>query len=174
MDYLWNFTQIKVLALRVRWYQASASWPELPNQEQHPMWNGIVECFNRTLLNMLGKFELSQKTDWKSAVGPLVHTYNCTRYDSTGFTPYELLLGRRPRLATDSVLDLIGESDQHHDYGEYMQNLKTWRIMPIAWRPMHPSHRNRSKDHIMTNDSGSCSKYGDHILVKIVAFDRET
>ena len=54
----------------------------------HPMGNGMVERFNQTLLNMLGTLEEHQKQDWKSFVAPLVHAYNATRHDSTGFSPY--------------------------------------------------------------------------------------
>jgi hypothetical protein len=40
---------------------------------------------NRTLLEMLGTLDPNNKQDWKSEVAPLVHTYNCTRHDTTGF-----------------------------------------------------------------------------------------
>ena len=51
----------------------------------HPMGNGQIERFNQTLLQMLGILENSQKTDWKSYVPALVHAYNATRHDTTGF-----------------------------------------------------------------------------------------
>ena len=51
----------------------------------HAMGNGMTERFNQTLLNMLGTLEDHQKEDWKSYVAPLVHSYNATRHDSTGF-----------------------------------------------------------------------------------------
>ena len=70
----------------------------------HPMGNGMVERFNQTLLNMLGTLEDRQKEDWKSFVAPLVHAYNATKHDSTGFSPYFLMFGRHPRLAVDAFL----------------------------------------------------------------------
>ena len=57
----------------------------------HPMGNGIAERFNSTLLNMLGTLDPKKKADWKSHVGCLVHAYNCTKHDTTGFSPYYLL-----------------------------------------------------------------------------------
>ena len=70
----------------------------------HPMGNGQCERFNRTLLEMLGTLETDQKVDWKTYVAPLVHMYNSTQHDTTGFSPYFLLFGREPRLPIDLLL----------------------------------------------------------------------
>ncbi|MCG8075672.1 MAG: DDE-type integrase/transposase/recombinase, partial [Candidatus Thiodiazotropha taylori] len=78
----------------------------------HPMGNGMTERFNRTLLGMLGTLNDEQKQDWKSYVAPLVHAYNATRHESTGFAPHFLMFGRFPRLAVDAFLGIkpLGES----------------------------------------------------------------
>ena len=54
----------------------------------HPMWNGMGEGFNRTLLNMLGTLEERQKVDWKSCVSTMTHAYNAVVHDSTGFRQF--------------------------------------------------------------------------------------
>ena len=77
----------------------------------HAMGNGMTERFNQTLLNMLGTLEDRQKEDWKSYVAPLVYSYNATRHDSTGFSPYFLMFGRHPRLAVDAYLGLKSSQD---------------------------------------------------------------
>ena len=77
----------------------------------HPMGNGMTERFNQTLLNMLGTLEDHKKQDWKSFVAPLVHAYNSTRQDSTGFSPFFLMFGRHPSLAIDAYLGL-GSPDE--------------------------------------------------------------
>jgi transposase InsO family protein len=67
----------------------------------HPMGNGQCERFNRTLLEMLGSLEPDQKKDWKSYIAPLVHAYNCTRHESTSYSPFFQMFNCHPRLPVD-------------------------------------------------------------------------
>ncbi|XP_030582401.1 uncharacterized protein LOC115778497 [Archocentrus centrarchus] len=90
----------------------------------HPRGNP-VERFNRTLLSMLGTLDNEQKYHWKDYVMPLVHAYNCTRSDVTGFTPYELMFGRKPRLPVDLAYGLPLNKDQKVSHSQYVQNLKS-------------------------------------------------
>ena len=89
----------------------------------HPMGNGQCERFNRTLVEMLGTLEHDQKADWKAYVAPLVHMYNSTKYDTTGYSPYFLLFGREPRLPIDVLLP---SPDHEHtsSYTTYVADLR--------------------------------------------------
>ena len=49
----------------------------------HLMGNGMVERYNRTLLNMLGTLSDKQKKDWKSHVQTLTHAYSAAVHEST-------------------------------------------------------------------------------------------
>lgn len=89
----------------------------------HPRGNP-VERFNRTLLSMLGTLEDKDKYHWKDFVKPLVHAYNCTRNDTTGYSPYELMFGRQPRLPIDLVLGIQPKQDGCKTHSEYVKGLR--------------------------------------------------
>ena len=82
--------------------------------------NGMYERFNRTLLYMLGTLEPKQNKNWKAYVGPLVHAYNCTQHDSTGFSPYYLLFSLNPSLPVDIAFGIRKEFRESN----YIKNLR--------------------------------------------------
>ena len=89
------------------------------------MGNGMTERFNQTLLQMLGTLDEERKQDWKSHVAPLVHAYNVTIHNSTGFSPYFLMFARHPRLALDALLGLQNNDVDEKYTHEYTRKLKT-------------------------------------------------
>ena len=89
----------KSLLLKMLCQILSIEWSRMTSY--HPMGNGMCERFNRTLLNILGTLNPEQKKDWKNHIAPLVHAHNCTKHESTGYSPFNLMFGREPRLPID-------------------------------------------------------------------------
>ncbi|CAM4682003.1 unnamed protein product [Caretta caretta] len=63
----------------------------------HPQSNGLVERFNGTLKMMLKTFMNQHPQDWDKYLPHLLFAYREVPKESTGFSPFELLYGRRVR-----------------------------------------------------------------------------
>ena len=84
----------------------------------HPQVDGQVKRMNRTPISMMKTLPEKFKSNWKDHVNKLAFAYNCTRNNSTTFSPFQLLFGRSPRLPIDLMFDL------HEDlpYDDYVSS----------------------------------------------------
>lgn len=90
----------------------------------HPQGDPQPERFNRTLLNMLGTLNPAEKSKWSQHISYLVHAYNCTKNDSTGYSPYFLMFGREARLPVDVCFGVASDSSSLKSYPRYVANMK--------------------------------------------------
>ena len=90
----------------------------------HPMGNGQPERFNRTLLTMLGTLPNPDKADWQNWVNHLVHAYNCTKSQVTGYSPFFLMFGREPRTPVDEAFEVTFPFRQEKNTHDYVHNLR--------------------------------------------------
>ena len=47
---------------------------------------------------MIGTLPSEAKINWQEQIPTLVHTYNCSCSNATGFSPFYLMFGRHPGL----------------------------------------------------------------------------
>ena len=70
----------------------------------HPQSDGLVERFNRTLLDMLAKTVKPGAVDWDECLPYVIFAYRATIQASAGESPSFLLYGQNPQLPIDATL----------------------------------------------------------------------
>ena len=88
-----------------------------------PQSDGLVERFNRTLIDMLSKFCNARFDDWDQHLPYLLSAYRATVNESTGCTPNLLMLGREITMP----VDLMYPPTEHQGYRchiEYVEWVK--------------------------------------------------
>lgn len=118
---------------------------------------------------MLGTLEPEQKQDWKKYLPSLVYSYNATKHESTGFSPFELMFGRKAKLPVDSAFQLDPENailttDYVKDLVEKMEETKATALKSLE-KSKHKQKINYDKKAKPVN-----LNVGDKVLVKILAF----
>ncbi|GBM00287.1 Retrovirus-related Pol polyprotein from transposon 297 [Araneus ventricosus] len=88
----------------------------------HPESNGMVERFNRTILNHLSLFVSRNQTDWDTHLPLFLLAYRSAELEVTGLTPAEMFFGRTLRLPCDILFGRPSETP--YSPNKYMKNLE--------------------------------------------------
>ena len=83
---------------------------KLRTSPYHAQTNGQVERMNQTIICMIGKLEEDRKACWSEHLPELLLAYNATRSAVTGYSPYYLLFGRRPKIPVDYLFPTLRDS----------------------------------------------------------------
>ena len=83
---------------------------KLRTSPYHAQTNGQVERMNQTIIRMIGKLEEDRKACWSEHLPELLMAYYATRSTVTGYSPYYLLFGRRPRIPVDYLFPTLRDS----------------------------------------------------------------
>ena len=83
---------------------------KLRTSPYHAQTNGQVERMNQTIICMIGKLEEDKKACWSKHLPKLLVAYNATCSTVTGYSPYYLLFGRRPRIPVDYLFPTLRDS----------------------------------------------------------------
>ena len=83
---------------------------KLRTSPYHAKTNGQVELMNQMIICMIGKLEEDKKACWSEHLLELLLAYNATCSAVTGYSPYYLLFGRRPRIPVDYLFPTLCDS----------------------------------------------------------------
>ena len=67
----------------------------------HPQTDGMVERFNRSFLNMIRNYVDENQKDWSTHIPLIMFAYRTNVHDTLGFSPAEVLQGRKLPLPID-------------------------------------------------------------------------
>ena len=61
----------------------------------HPQTQGLVERFNKTIIEILKRYVSEAHDTWDESVDMATYAYNTSIQRTTGMTPYEVMFGRK-------------------------------------------------------------------------------
>ncbi|GFW79740.1 retrovirus-related Pol polyprotein from transposon 412 [Trichonephila clavipes] len=88
----------------------------------HPQSDGMVERFNRTILNNLSLMVSKNQQDWDQKVPLFLLAYRSAVHETTGYSPSQMLFGRDIRLPCDLLFGRPPDTPSSPE--EYVQNLQ--------------------------------------------------
>ena len=136
--------------------------------------NGSCERFNQTLISMLGTLPEESKVKWTNHVNTLTYAYNCTRNNTTGYSPYYLLFGRQPLLPIDIEFGVITPDLSKMVTLKYGKELQ--RRLEYTFRKVNAFFRKeaqRSKRRYNKFAKSSKLEPGDLVLVRKKGFQEK-
>lgn len=86
----------------------------------HPQSDGLIERFNRTLIQMLATCADTHPFSWEDHVKKVCMAYNISKHASTEYSPFFLMFGRQAQLPIDIM---YGTPHQDSTTSEYAMNL---------------------------------------------------
>ena len=89
----------------------------------HPESDGLIERFNRTLLDMLALFIEDNQSNWDRLLPYVMLAYRSSVHASTLFTPYRVLFGQEIVLPVDVMLN-IDNRESFTSVSEYVSRLR--------------------------------------------------
>ena len=137
----------------------------------HPQTNGAIERVHQTLRRMIAKMDPDKRAKWPSHLGPILIAYNATRSLITGYSPYFLMFGRRPRLPVDLLFPTVRQDENSRTTDEYITSLYDKLKSALASARDTAIFEAQRQKRLYDRKAGMVELHlGDKVLVKLDAF----
>jgi len=127
-----------------------------------PRTNGALERTHRVLVEYLRCYILENQTDWDRWISYATFVFNTTPHSSTGFTPHELLFGRKPNIPGILQKEPV---EMGYNYDSYVQELQS-RLQSCyeVARSTLKAKKERSKEYYDKNTNVPLFAIGEVLL----------
>ncbi|KFD60141.1 hypothetical protein M514_27669 [Trichuris suis] len=132
----------------------------------HPQSNGLVERFNRTLLDVLRALVSETPGNWDSALPLATMAYNTSVHEATGVTPYFALFGREARVPVDIQYGLPKPRPEHISAYIWQTRERMHKVHSFMRRRMRIDQRRR-KEYYDKNARLRSFEVGDKVWLAI-------
>jgi len=133
----------------------------------HPQTDGMVERFNATIKRMLMKLQQKCELPWDECLPFVLWAYRGATHASTGYSPHELLFGRKMRTLLDELADTWSEVQEFSGIDAlcYLETMKDKldMIRQIATEEEKQAKISQKKYHDVKNKPRSF-QVGDFVL----------
>ena len=137
----------------------------------HPQTNSAIKRVHQTLRRMIAKMDPEKRAKWPSHLGPILIAYNATRSLITGYLPYFLMFGCRPRLPVNLLLPTVRQDENSRTTDEYITSLYDKLKLALASaRDTALLEAQRQKRLYDRRARAVELHLGDKVLVKLDAF----
>ena len=120
---------------------------------------------------MIGKLDNKRRKNWPDHLSSITHAYNSTRSQITGYSPYFLMMGRRPRLPVDLLFPTSRQLPKTKGVHEYVKALHG--RLRNAFKAAHLSSTKEAVRHKCLYDrrAGVVElRPGDKVLVRLDSY----
>ena len=116
----------------------------------HPQSDGMIERFNRTLIQMLATCAENHPFNWENHIKKVCMAYNVSKQSTTQYSPFFLMFGRQAQLP----IDIMYGSPQHSDTtSEYVKTLQ--QILSTAFK--------NARQHISVHQERQAENYNKRV-----------
>ena len=91
-----------------------------------PQTSGQCKWFNGTLISMIGTLDPKVKWHWHEEIPSLMHVYNYTRNNATGYSPHFLMFRHKPPLPIDIEFGVHAANIADVSSAKYAAKIQKW------------------------------------------------
>ena len=137
----------------------------------HPQTNGSAERVHQTLQRMISKLDLEKHRKWPEHIRSVLIAYNATQSQVTGYSPYFLMFGQRPRLPVDLLFQTVNKREWTRTIDEYVKALYEWLTECLQLAQESACKEAKRQKWLYDRKVGAMElRPGDHVLVRLDAF----